>query len=753
MNGWLFSKLRMAALTTALLSVPEAALAEGGSVTFSYERAEIGDSVEWVLIPHLATALVGKVDEKLLKNAFELLKKDKRASYGKSSIVISGKAPKFKAAVTIDPEYAKYSVIIVAESVYTLSELGVSEITFPGVTEGPVSRADVPFSSYTLTVPLYRAIGYASDHIQVLMPDGTLLPSEAVTAKWKAKDAATVNAIYDYLKAPDPYTVATVAKALPDMKVAYADQVAALLTHKSPLVQTTALDVLAGVRDEKPVLEAVAAYYAKEQDAELKKKAAEFLGAAKDKNFNILLQIYRSDDANEKVAVDAIKALGGYKDARTTEVLVGHLGDKREAVAAASARSLDQTGASDAMIHALENPKIDPQIRLQLASLLAAQKADPSKLAGNDYIARNDVEHRAVDAVSILAKLGEPGRKTVEGYLQSDKAYLRRAAAEVLVTAKSDASFGAFAAAAKAGKDPEQMEEWIYAIMVELPLKTIMDRTKDGNGLVKRVAYRALGERAVKENAGSRVFGILKDGIGSSDPSIRGAAARAIGEFADARSAAALKPLVTDKSADVRRDVAYAIGNFKSGELADELKAMLDDKSPAVQAAAIRSFAKRGEAFAWDRIKALVKSPDPGVRAACMFALAKLVSRDDPQGVREVISTLSGGVNDADAAVRLSAVEALGTFRDDMAVTGIAIQLNTDDEALRIAAVRALGKTTHPSAETLVESIAGDPNRKVRKAAIEALGDLKAKGLLNERLKVEKDEELQELIRATLKRM
>ncbi|MEZ4459839.1 MAG: HEAT repeat domain-containing protein [bacterium] len=752
MSGWLLARVRPWVFA-GLVALPATALAEGGSVRYSYERAEVGDSVEWVLIPHLEPALVGKVDEKLLKNAFELLRKDKRGSYGKASVAISGKSPKLKAVVTIDPEYAKYSVIVVAESVYTLSELGVDEISFPGVTEGPVTRADVPFSGFSLTVPLYKAVGYSSDHVQVLMPNGDLVPSTQVATKWKAKDAALVAAMYDYLKSSDPYTVATVAKSLPGMKVPYADQVAGLLNHKSELVRATALEVLADVRDQKSVLEAVAAYFAKEKDAGLKKQAAEFLGASKDKSFNILLQIYRVDDADEKTAAAAVTALGDYSDARTTDVLVARLSDKRASVASAAAASLNKTGASDAMVKALAESKIDPKVKLELAELLTGQKADVARLAGNNYIATNDVEHKAVDAVGVIAKLGDAGRKTLEGYLSSDKAYLRAAAAEELVAAKSDASFPAFASAAKAGKDPAQMEEWIYAIMVGMPLKSIMDRTKDSNALVKRVAYRALGERAVKENAGSKVFGILKDGIGSSDASVRGASARAIGEFADAKSADALKPLVNDKSADVRRDVAVAIGNFKNGELADELKAMLDDKSPQVQAAAIRSFAQRSESFVWDRLKALVKSPDADVRAASMFALAKLVSRDDAQGVREVISSLSGAVNDDAAIVRLTSIEALGTFRDEKAVTGIAIQLNTDDEALRVAAVKALGTTTHPSAETLVESVAGDPNRKIRKAAIEAFGSLKAKRALEERLKVEKDKELQDLIRATIKRI
>lgn len=753
MSGWLVSKLRPAVLVAALLTLPSMAFAEGGSVRFSYEKVEIGDSVEWVMMPRLETALVGKVDEKMLSNAFELLRKDKRGSYGKASIAISGKAPKFKATVTIDPDYAAYSVIVIAETVFTLSELGVEEITFPGFVDGPITRGDIPFAGYSLEVPLHKAMGISSPSIQVRFPDGSLQPSSVVAGKFKSKDADLMASLYSYLQSKDPYTVRTVALALGGMKVPFEAQVAALLQHKNLDVRTTALEVLGASREKKDVLEAVAKHFAAEKDPGLKTKSAEFLGASKDKAFNILLQIHRSDDADEKVAIEAVKALGGYSDARATEVLTAKLQDGRVNVASAAAVALHQAKSTAPLVAALQNAKVDARVRLETAHMLAGEKGEDERLAGLDFVALNDIEHKSVEAVATIARAGEKGRKLLDGYLVSDKGYLRLASLEALVAAKAEASLPAIAAAVKAGKDAAAMEEGAYAIMVAQPLKTIMDRTKDGNVLVKRVAYRAIGERAMKENAGAKVFGIIKDGLGSSDVSVRGASARAMGQFADAKAAEALKPLVKDKSADVRRDVALAIGNFKEAELADELKTMLEDKTPAVQAAAIRSFALRGEAFVWAQIKELAKSPDAGVRAASLFALAKLVSREDAQGVREVISALSGAVSDPDVGVRIEAVQALGTFRDEKAVTGIAIQLNTDDEALRLAAVKALGTTTHPSAADLVESVLADPNRKIRKAAIEALGLLKARKPLEARAQAETDKELQELIRATLKRM
>ena len=68
----------------ALFFVSSTATADGGAVRYSYEQAEIGDAVEWVLVPRSEKALNGDVDKAKLEKAFELLKKDKSATYGKA---------------------------------------------------------------------------------------------------------------------------------------------------------------------------------------------------------------------------------------------------------------------------------------------------------------------------------------------------------------------------------------------------------------------------------------------------------------------------------------------------------------------------------------------------------------------------------------------------------------------------------------------------------------------------------------------
>lgn len=745
--------LRVLAVTAALLCIPALAFAEGG-VRYSYEKVNLGSTPEWVLVPRAVDGLQsGSAND--LRKAFEALRKDKRATYGKSGIAVSGNPPKAKVKVTIDSAVAQYALIIIAETVYTMSELGVDGVEFPGYASGTVTRDEVPFAAYALTVPLWKAVGrFSSPTVQVLMPDGSLEPSPEISKRWKSKDSKLRGALYDYLKASDVYTVTTVAKLLPSLDLPYASEVSALLTHDNATVRSAALETLEGVRNEEKVLDAVVAMMNAEKDDTLARAAAEFLDKAKSDKYSVQREYFLLDRGKQAERLLAAKELGSSKDSRTKDKLYDTLTDKDDGVARAAAESLAKLDADDEQKKALKNDKIAPPLRLDIARDLAEDKEKGSRVPGLVYVAEHGPDYEATAAVAQLGKLD--ARSEVEEFLGSRKQYLRLAAAKALVSISSPSSLDAIAKAVKAGSDADTIEDAGYRIMLAQPLKTILDKTKDRDALIQRMAYRAAGERAQKEGAGAKAFKVLEDGVGSRDPLVRGAAARAIGTYKNDDAAKILAKLVSDKSATVRRDVAFAIGYLPEGKMADELKKYLDDSDSGVQAAAIDSLAKRGEAFAWDRIKALSADKSPEVRASALAAMARLVSRDDAQGVREVISKLSGGVTDKDLTVRESAVRSLGTFKDDSAVTSIALALGAEEESLRIASIEALANTGNRNATDLIGNALNDPSRNVRAAAIDALAQLKdasAKRALEERAKIEKDEELVAEIKKTIKKL
>ncbi len=758
---------RLAALGLAALIIvvawPAFASAQGGTVRYSYEKIEVGADEQWGLVPRAARSeLGGKLTKSKIFDAFKLLKDDKSGTYGNSSIRIGGKLPNAaKVTVKIDPKMAREGrgLIIMAETVYTMSELGVATVEFPGHFDGAMERADVPFYAYTLTLPMWRALDVGTvTPAQVRLPDGQLITASQFEKRWKQKDQALHEALFSYLDDSQVYTVRSVLKLLPDLKIDYTEQVTPLLEHSSSSVRSRALSVLARHRNDEVVLEAVLGMMNSDEKDELARSAAEFLGKAKSDQYNIHRDLYVLDKGGAEESTKAVGALAKRKgDDRAVDALYSHLSDERSEVAEASAAGIDQMGATDKQVSALKNKKIDDGLRLSIARTLADSKNAESKHIGLTYVARNTTGRSAELAIRRLGELpSEEVRKTIESFLKSSERRKQLSAADVLVERGEAASLDALASAVKAGENSRELEQASYELMVAQPLDQVLERTDARNPIIKRIAYRALGERAIKDGAGAQVFDKLADGAKSGDAEVRGASARAIGVFGDDKALETLKSLADDKNAAVRAGVAYGLSHFKEGQMFDTLAGYLEDPNPEVVAAALAAMEQRKEATKWKEIKALTEAEAPHVRANALRAMAQLVSREDKKGVREVISMLSGSVSDDSRIVQLTAIQQLATFEDETAATGIAIQLNAEDVNLRVAAIEALGKNGHSSATELVVSVLEDPNPDIRRAAIMALGELDdaaAEPKLEAWLDKEEDADLKKLIERTLRKI
>lgn len=760
--------LAIAVATLFLASAPPV-FAEGGSVRYSYELIELAGDNQYGLVPvSEQKKLAGKLTKSKVFNAFNLLKEKKKSTYGHSSIKITGNLPgNAQISVKIDTAMANagFAPIIMAETVYTLSELGVTGgVEFPGHFDGKMTRADVPFYAYTLTLPLWRALPLKDyTGAQVLLPDGTLLPAAQFNTRWKAKDADLHAALFSYLKSSDEFTVLQVLGLLPTLKLDYRDQVLPLLESKSAKVRGRALSTLEKHREDAPVLAAVQKMMESDKDAGLARRAAAFLGQSKSAEAAVQEPLYVLEKGAEADSVAAVKSLetiagknAGLKD-KIVGALVSHLVDKREAVATASADALDALGADAQQIAALDNTQISADLRLKIARQLAAKTQANSAIVGHSYVATHLNERDAELAIRKIGAIkGDAARQAVEKFLAAETSRKRRVAGEVLAERAEIAAMPALAEAIARGKDVAQLEASAYALMAAQPVATVLSQSDSSNPVTKRIAYRALGELAVKSGGNAQVKEKLIRGAASSDAEIRGASASALGAFRSPDGLEVITKLADDKNADVRVGVAQGLAYYKDGEGFEILEKYLDDSAPEVVAASLDAMAARAEAAKWDKIRQLAESKDARVRSSAFAALGTLVSSDDKQGVNTVISLLSGAVSDSDPRVQVTALEQLASIKDPKVTTGIAILLNAREPELRVAAVEALGNTGQPSAVDLVLSVLDDANPDIRRAAVEALGALKAsaaKKKLQARLEVEKDADLKVLIKQTLSRI
>lgn len=746
-------------LVLAATLLPGLAWADGGSVRYSYERAEVGGVDQWVLVPRAEKAMRGEVTERTLRKTFRALKSDKKATYGASTVKISGKLPDAaRVSVKIDPKFAQYSLIIMAETVYTMTEFGVPGVEFPGYFEGVMSRADIPFAAYTLTVPLWQFVPLRDvSSAQVRLPDGSLAAAAEIAERWEKGDKALREAFFSYLDSKDPFTVIQVLGKVEESGLPYVERVTPLLKSDAETVRKRALEALAAEREDERVLKAVASRLEVEESPALAGQAAEFLAKSKNKRFQVLEAFYwlKSEDAARALA--ATKALGGAAgDERVPAELYRALSNKHAGVPAQAAASLEQLDADEQQVKALGDDALEASLRMSIAETLAQDDVVASRLAGLRYVANQAGGVTATRAIEGLGELGTAeARAAIAPFLTRADERKRRAAAQTLRAGGEAEALDAFGDALSTLKDAPYVAQMAYELMRSQPLDTITELADADQDELRQLAYRALGERAAEQGAGDAIFDKLADGTKSSNAGIRAASARALGAFANEPALALLKKLENDRSGQVRAGVALALGQYDEGQSFDTLVSYLDDKDPAVVAGALRAMAARKEAAKWDRIKELTKSSKAEVRAAAYFALASLVSSADKEGLRNVISMLSGAVNDDDRMVQLTAVRRLGSFKDEKAVTGIALQLNAADELLRVTAIAALGANGHPAALGLLGSALDDPEVYVRRAAVEALGEFgggQAQSRLKARLDKEEDGQIKSLIEKTLRK-
>ncbi len=791
---------------------PTTARADSGSVRYSYEKVEIGDRVQWVLVPRAASSLQGEVTTDRVREAFELLRDSKETTYGETSITVDGQAPEnMTATVEIDPDYERYKLIIIAESVYTLTELGVDEVTFPGYAEGVVTREDVPFSAYTVTLPLWRALpktNLVDAHIR--MPDGTVRSAEDVYRKWEQDTSNLREALYTYLDSSRDYTVQEVTKRLPEIGVPYVDQVLPLLEHESRTVRKTALETLESERNQEKVLKGVVSLMESEQRAPLARQAAEFLGQADNRAYSVQRWFFRLERGDDEERVTAAQELGDWSGddrvpKRLAEALMapnetesGSNGPKQgdteqsdtdgdentendgddatsgddetsksqktsrpiETFESALVESLAQHDAHEVLARGLDNKNVLETTQRKIADTLADDSQPEARIPGLRYLAANADGRRAREAIRTLGQLDRPkARKTVEEFLTTSGRRLRNTAIETIRSIGSSDSVSAIAdAIRRAEKSSEKLANLGYQILSEQTIPDVLESTRASDTIVQRMAYRALGAKAEQGTPTDQIFETifeqLEKGADHSDPQIRGAAARGLGALGNDQALEVLKTLADDSSAEVREGVAYALGNYERGDMSTTLNGYLDDDSPRVVAAALESLRERSEGDARDKMKTLAENTDnPKVKQRALEAIAQLVP-DEDEARREVISLLSGTVTSADNSdVLRTALSQLGRFSKERAVNGIAISLNSGNKDLKMTAIRALGRTGHESAKELVLEQLEDSDPAIRRAAVKALGDLgdpSVRSNLQQRLTQEKNESIKTLIQETL---
>lgn len=247
------------------------------------------------------------------------------------------------------------------------------------------------------------------------------------------------------------------------------------------------------------------------------------------------------------------------------------------------------------------------------------------------------------------------------------------------------------------------------------------------NGAAALEAARALGKIRVPESRVALAAFVTAAPDTAAARTVVGEALLSLGRFTTRDDVAPILRWVTNRDVEVRWRAAWALVRPRNPAASPALFTMTADASPEVRFWAVRGLLpsvidelkspELDRAVAAARLRSLVKDPDRRVRTE---ALRVLTAFDDDASVKVVLDA----VDDPDTWMSVSAVEALGRFKDRIAEVApklAAASAPAKPLALRLAALTPLSQLAPPLALDAASSLLGHPSLLARTAATQTL--------------------------------
>lgn len=724
------------ALVAALLlaAAPASAQLQSEGVIYAYMSLRVGSVQQPVIVPIPAEQVRPDLPlQSTIPAAFGLLRYGKPATYGNASVTVSDALiAQERVAVNLDPmSDASAFEVIAAETVLTFTALGIERVIFPGWNDDGLTADDISYATYRFQVPMWQAlVGGTVNGADIVLPDGDRIPSREFYDRMEDGDPNLHSAVLDVIRDEDRVSTYYLLTVISGLGIDdYESAVAPIVTDEDPAYRAAALNALAPSSAEG-AWDAILQMMTEDPDPQLRAAAAQALAVSPIEGYRVYEVFYRADSGDPAMEMEAIAQMGTLNDERVIARLREYLGAPDAERRRAAADALHALAAWPALQDAMEDDALEAEVRLVAATALANDASGQSRLAGLEYRGHNTVGDIATTALDRIAALDDvdPG-EVIEGFLGHADVAVAIYAAGVLAARADVDALDALSDTGSDESNPLDLRiaagDAAYAIISGLSQSQIDDFAGDRDPFLQRSAYRALGDLAAQGRAGSDVFDTLRDGLGSSDPGIRGASARALASYGTAEALELIVGIENDPVAEVRADVALALGNFPGEEFADTTNptvvGYVESGEPVVVAAALEALAALEQGQLLSVVLDKVQFPDGRVRASAMRAAAALAN---PAELQPVINAIGAGLRDEEIPNRVLSAQLLGQFTNSLAVLSLSQVVNGPEPEVRYAAISALGHTRHPDAVGTLMALLEDPDREIRLAAVEALRTL-----------------------------
>jgi HEAT repeat protein len=700
---------------------------DGPGFFYSYEQAQIGDTPQWVLVPRTLRAPLTSDLETNVRAAFKALSASKKPTYGRASILISpADLKKGKVTIDLDPEKLSFQPIIEAEVLATFATLGLSSVEFKADGHSKTLQPhQVPFASFALTVPMWRALPPAAlpPYTLVALPDGSVVSSQSFTDKVKSSDAATIKLLLSELESGLPDSQQGLLERLPTLKISGWDSAAIKLLERGPRDSQLAVIRASTKASTKDLLDAMAKLVEKSPDAEVRTAAADALSKSGDPRFASMAAVSSLRSGDSAAAIKAIDDLVSKRSAGAAAEIAKTLSSD-EAVARRAASALRELNASPELLAALKDDTLPLPIRELIAQETSRLSSRSDAFYGFAFLASNAPTPKALPAIEALSRFTDPKPTSAleKALAHPSSSRARRAAAQALADLKDPDAIKAMSRATQSFPDDASS---IEAAMVSLLASServddLKERLKKSGSdpQMKRATFYALAMRAEKDKIFKNIHDKLTDGATDKDPLIRGGALLGLSVHASDEDLPTITAAASDSSPRTRQDVALALSNYPSGKATDTLLKLLSDSDPTVIAASADALGKRKETSSLRDLIKQQRHDSPIVRAALIPAIAQMFS---PDNKGDVLSAISKGITDKDPNVKFAAIAALGPFNESASLDALALVTADPDPSFQQAAYAALGQTKAPRAVDLLAAALKSENPDNRKAALLAM--------------------------------
>jgi HEAT repeat protein len=704
-----------------------------------------------VLMPRSAR-LSGKDPQAVLKGLFGQMKRGASAKYGATSIAFKDGSSKATPEVFIwlDESKSERHNEIIAEVVYTFSEQGINAVHFPKFKMQPVTRADISYAAFNLTLPIWQAIGLDSKHIWTQLPNGARISTYAFNQRLQKLDAEIIKAAWSQLKLSDEAAFKVLNIAVSSKFPNRMKPCTSAIESAEAKLRILGARCLANLdkRHAAAVASPLSDTLLEDPEDSVRDAVQNIL---RDSPHASLRQIALMRDlvsSKEQVVLKSISLVEKLKSKAVTKALQSLLSHKSPAIRKSTRTSLLKRKEATVLAQVVSDKEVSAALRQETA--LSMLGTGTVKVQAMSYLAgagtaiqwaevAKGLESTPVNTqISILTHaLENKTQSVVLSGLDKFGALDGKAALDSLLEFKAPTP------------DIEARHlQAINSICSKLSNKALIATSNSKDLRLKKCAVKTLASKARSGNSGlkRKLLPILKKLARDKNTGLRALAIEGLGDLNEKSTHGLIIKAATDPNPDV---VAAAAGALRHISTAEPILLKLSTHaSPKVIAEVFRAMSVHGYAAAVPLILESASRPELSIRLAGTTALGRLSAQiSNP---KSAFNFYSVRLNDSDPKVRSMALIGLSKNKDPRRVQAMASLAQDGVVDVQVTAIKLLGESGDMQAVEGASSGLAHADVVVRSAAINALkklGGSESSSILKRHKQQEKDPALLKLLK------